>query len=77
MVSQSQLWLSSRLGVYIEILDLFDNILYRIEDFALYKICILDVVRVGKDIFDDYYKLMDENPLYTIGAILDPRVKGT
>ena len=46
-------------------------------DFALYETCILNAIHVGKGIFDDYHKLMDENPLYTIAAILDPRVKGT
>ena len=46
-------------------------------DFALYETCILNAICIGKGIFDNYYKLIDENPLYTIVAILDPRVKGT
>ena len=77
LVSKAQPWLASGIVVYVEVLELFENILYYNMDFALYETCILDAIHIGKGIFDDYYKLIDENPLYTIAAILDPRVKGT
>jgi hypothetical protein len=69
--------LASGIAVYVEVLELLENILCHDKDFALHENCILDAIRIGKGIFDKYHKLMDENPLYTIIAILDPRVKGT
>jgi hypothetical protein len=50
LASQSQPQLSSGLGVYMEISELFDNILSS-DDFALYETCILDAIRIGKNTY--------------------------
>jgi len=75
-LSEGRPTITTAFGVYFELSDLLKSVTLRTGQWASYHQSITTAVQAGLVKFEKYWSLLDNQLIYYIAAVLDPRIKG-
>jgi hypothetical protein len=75
LVSKGRPTIGTVISVYFELVEFFNKATLRDSEFAQYNERIIKALKVGKEKFEKYSKLIADTLIYYIASVLDLRIK--